>query len=185
MAENFFPPKNLVYIFWREKFSFHPPPTFLPFPTHILLSTTTPPTSRRSCSSIYQMSLLLSADPGTLWTRTAEPWVAGPSSFPLNLIERTILILELRDELWDQGILTENFLTPRSWRRSVSNCWSLDYWAVILSTRPRSSCWENNFRSSWWSVRSRNLNRTMRSSYLNRKYSKSTSLNLNCARPRI
>jgi hypothetical protein len=29
--------------------------------------------------------------------------------------------LELSDELWGQGILTENFLNPGSWRRSVSN----------------------------------------------------------------
>jgi hypothetical protein len=84
--------------------------------------------------------LLLSADPGTLWTRTAEPWVVVPSSYPLDLIERTILILELRDELGDHGILTEKFPTPRSWRRPVSNCRSFVYWAIVLSTRPESSC---------------------------------------------
>ena len=55
------------------------------------------------------MSLLLSADPGTRWTRTAEPWVFGPLSYPLDLAERIILILELRYELLGQGILTENF----------------------------------------------------------------------------
>ena len=43
--------------------------------------------------------LLLSANPGTRWTRTAEPWVVGPSSYPLDLVERVILILELRYEL--------------------------------------------------------------------------------------
>ena len=35
-------------------------------------------------------------------TRTAEPWVAGPSSYPLDheiLVERIILILGLSDEL--------------------------------------------------------------------------------------
>jgi hypothetical protein len=52
-------------------------------------------------------------------------------------------------------------------------------WAVVLSTRPRSSCWENKFGTSWWVVRSRNLTelwgwRTFK------KYSKSKSLNLNC-----
>ena len=30
------------------------------------------------------MSLLLPADPGTLWTRTVEPWVAGLFSYPLG-----------------------------------------------------------------------------------------------------
>ena len=117
------------------------------------------------------MSLLpLSADPGTRWTRTAEPWV-GSSSYPLDLVERTILILELADELWGRGILTENFIRSSLCRRSVSNCSILGCWAVVLSTRPRSVCWENNFGTSWWVVRSRNLNR---------KYSKSKSLNLNC-----
>ena len=117
--------------------------------------------------------LLLSADPGT-----AEPWVFGAVVLPRSWI---VLILELRNELWNQGILTENFLNPSSCQLSVSNCWTLDCWAVVLSTRPRRSCWENNFGTSSWSIRLRNLNRIMRSSYLNRKYSKSKSLNLNCA----
>ena len=48
----------------------------------------------------YQMSLLLLlADPGTRWARTVEPWVVGPSSDPLDLVERIILIVELADEL--------------------------------------------------------------------------------------
>ena len=51
--------------------------------------------------SCYQMSLLLLyADPETRWTRTAEPWIAGPSSYPLDheaLVER--IILELPDKL--------------------------------------------------------------------------------------
>jgi len=118
------------------------------------------------------MSLLLLADPGTRWTRTAETWVVGPSSYPLDLVERIILILELPDELWGRRILTENFLTPSPCRWSVSNCWwTLDCWAVVLSTRPRSVCWQNNFGTSWWVMRSRNLKR---------KYSKSKSLNLSC-----
>ena len=41
----------------------------------------------------------LSADHGTRWTRNAEPWVIGPSFYPLDLVERIILILELRYEL--------------------------------------------------------------------------------------
>jgi hypothetical protein len=49
-------------------------------------------TARRNCGISYQISLLLSAD------------------YPLGLVERIILILELRDELRGQGILTENFL---------------------------------------------------------------------------
>jgi hypothetical protein len=105
------------------------------------------------------MSLLLPADPGTLWTRTAESWVVSPSSYPLDLVERTILILELRGELRGRGILTEKFLTPSPCRLSVANCWTLGCWGVVLSTSPRSSCWENNFGTSWWIVRSRNLNR--------------------------
>jgi len=57
---------------------------FLPFPPLVPLLATT--TSRRSCSS-YQMSLLLlSVDPGTRLTRTAEPSVVGPSSHPLDLV---------------------------------------------------------------------------------------------------
>jgi hypothetical protein len=44
------------------------------------------------------MSVVLSDDPGTRWTRTAEPWVVGPSSYPLDLVEGIVLILELRDE---------------------------------------------------------------------------------------
>ena len=101
-------------------------------------------TSRRYFTSSYQMSLLLLADPGTRRSRTAEPWVVGPSSYSLDLVERIILILELRYELWGQGILTENFPC----RRSVSNCWTLVCWAVVLSTRPPSSSWENNFGTS-------------------------------------
>ena len=38
-----------------------------------------------------------------------EPWVVGPLSYPLDLAERIILILELPDELRGRGILTENF----------------------------------------------------------------------------
>jgi len=36
-------------------------------------------------------------EPGGL--EMLNPWVVGPSSYPLDLIERTILILELRGEL--------------------------------------------------------------------------------------
>ena len=59
-----------------------------------------------------QMSLLLE-DPGTRWTRTAEPSVAGSSSYSLYhgiLVKRTILILELPADLLGREILTENFL---------------------------------------------------------------------------
>jgi len=91
-----FPAKKLSIWFLAGKF-FLPSPSN--FPTFSSLAATTPPTSRRSRSSSYQMSLLLPVDPGTRWTRTAEPWVVGPSSYPLDLIERTILILELRDGL--------------------------------------------------------------------------------------
>jgi hypothetical protein len=56
------------------------------------------------------MSLLLLTDPGTMWTRIAASWVVWPSSYPLDHVERSILILELRDELRGRGILTEKFL---------------------------------------------------------------------------
>ena len=104
------------------------------------------------------MSPLLLADPGTRSARIAEPWVPGPSSYFLGheiLAERIILILE--HKLWGREILTENFFDPSSCRRSVSNCWTLGCWAIVLSTRPRSTCWENNFGTSWWIMRSRNL----------------------------
>jgi hypothetical protein len=48
--------------------------------------------------------LLLSVDPGTPRTQTAEPWIVGPSSNLLDLVERITLILELR-----YALLTENF----------------------------------------------------------------------------
>ena len=181
MAEKIFPPKNLVYIFLAGKFSFLPPLSYLPPSPPTLLATTTPPTSCRSGISSYQVSLLLlllSANPVDSNCWTLGCWAAVFTRF---YWENNFLELGTSDELWDQGILTEKFPTPSSWRRSVSNCLTLDCWDVVLSTRPRRSCWQNNFGSSWWSVRWRNLNRIMRASYLNRKYSKSTSLNLNCA----
>jgi hypothetical protein len=58
-------------------------------------------------------------------SRTAEPWVAGLSSYPLDhevLVER--VISELPDELWSRGISaelwgpgisTENILSPNPW----------------------------------------------------------------------
>jgi len=57
--------------------------------------------------------LLLLAELGSRWARTAEHWVAGPSSYPLYhefFVERIVLILEFPDELKVPGILTENFL---------------------------------------------------------------------------
>jgi uncharacterized membrane protein len=70
-----------------------------------------------------QMSPLL-ADPGTRWTRTAESWVAGSSSYSLDhgiLVKRTILILELPHELRSRNI-NRKFFNPSSCRQSVSNC---------------------------------------------------------------
>ena len=49
------------------------------------------------------------------------------------------------------------FLNQSSCRQSVSNyCWTLGCWVVVLTTRPRSSCWQNNFGTSCYSMRSRN-----------------------------
>ena len=82
------------------------------------------------------MSLLLPADPGTRWTRTTEPWVAGPSSYSLDLVGRIILILELRDELWGRGILTEKFLaegrsrTAQPWI-AKSSSYPLDHEVLV------------------------------------------------------
>ena len=50
-------------------------------------------------------------EPGGL--EMLNPWVVGPSSYPLDLIERTILILELRGELWHQGILNQKNFQPQ------------------------------------------------------------------------
>jgi len=79
VAEKFFPPKNLVYGFWRENFFllFSSFPLYLFHRPFTILASTTAPTSRRSCSSRCQMSLLLPADHGTRWTRTTELWVLG------------------------------------------------------------------------------------------------------------
>jgi hypothetical protein len=95
MAEKIFPPKNLVYGFWRENFF----PSFS-FPPNSLLAAAAPTSlaaaaAGRSCSSSYQMSLLLRiVEPGRL-----KPWVFGPSFYPLDLVNGIVLILELSDEL--------------------------------------------------------------------------------------
>ena len=65
-----FPAKKLIYIY-----IYISPPTY-----HLA----------------YQMALLLLAHSGSWWARTAEPWVAEPSPYPVEhevLIERIILIL--------------------------------------------------------------------------------------------
>ena len=51
------------------------------------------------------------------------------------------------------------WLFRRSWNRVDSNWRSWYCWAGVLSTRPRSSCWENNFGTSLYIVRLRNLDR--------------------------
>ena len=51
------------------------------------------------------MSLLLPADPGTLWTRTVEPWVAALSSYPLG---NNFLIFLINYEV--KEFLQKNFL---------------------------------------------------------------------------
>ena len=93
VAEKIFPPKNLVYNFKKLFFFFPIFPAFSTSYSHFSFSYplsyahvfSYPLTSRRNCSSSYQMSLLLPpADPRTLWTRTVEPWVAGLSSYPLG-----------------------------------------------------------------------------------------------------
>jgi len=83
VAVKIFPPKNLVYVILKSYFFFYFSPPSSTSYTHF--SSFIPPlTSRRNCSSSYQMSLLLPADPGTLWTRTVETWVAGLPSYPLG-----------------------------------------------------------------------------------------------------
>jgi len=80
-----FPAKKLSIWFLAGKFFFYFSPLTLLLP-FLLLADPRAPTSRRSCSSNYQMSLLLPADPGTRWTPTAEPWVVGLSSYPLEIL---------------------------------------------------------------------------------------------------
>lgn len=46
----------------------------------------------------------------------------------------------------------------KSWNRLDSNCWSLDCWAGVLSTRLRSSCWNNIFEPIYV-VRTRRFSR--------------------------
>ena len=51
------------------------------------------------------VSLLLPVVLGTRWTRTAEPWVAGPSPYPLGqeaFVERIIWVLS--DDVRGRGI---------------------------------------------------------------------------------
>jgi hypothetical protein len=57
-------------------------------------------------------------------SRTAERWVAGPSSYPLDhevVVER--IILELPDEVWGRGILT--LVMSRNLNRKYSKSKSL------------------------------------------------------------
>ena len=147
-GRKFFPAKKLSIWFLAGKFfpTFLSPLPFLhPFP---LLASTTASTSRRSCSSSCQMSLLLLIlEPGGL--ERLNPGFLGRRLNPLDFVERLILILEVHDELWNQGILTENFLNPSSCRSRTAEPWIADCWAVVLSTRPRRSGWENNFGTSW------------------------------------
>ena len=51
--------------------------------------------------------LLLPADPGTLWTRTVEPWVAGLSSYPLDNFNFSIFVMNYEVK----GFLQKIFLT--------------------------------------------------------------------------
>jgi hypothetical protein len=87
-----------------------------------------------------------------------------------------ILILEIRDELWDQRILTENFLNPSSWRT-----WTAEPWIAVPSSYPldhdvlveriilelTDEVYDQGILTELWGRA--------------RKYSKSKSLNLNCA----
>ena len=97
------------------------------------------------------MSLLLPADPGTLWTRTVEPWVAGLSSYPLGN-NFNFWIFPMNYEV--KEFLQKNFLLQVGFELVKPG---------LLGRRPihytTKFCWENNFGTSWYSMRSRNLNR--------------------------
>jgi hypothetical protein len=63
----------------------------------------------------YKMSLLLSDDPGTHLTYTAELWIAGLVSYPLdNKFLVKDIILELPDKLWDWESSRKIFYIPKS-----------------------------------------------------------------------
>jgi hypothetical protein len=70
------------------------------------------------CSAILGVAARCRAalkDPESGWTRTAEPWITGPASYPLHhqvLIE--ITILDLPDKLRGQSSWAENFLFSKS-----------------------------------------------------------------------
>jgi hypothetical protein len=105
-----------------------------------------------------------------LRTRTAELWVVGPSCYLLDLVERIILILELRDELWGRGILTENFLaggrsrTAEAWVAGPAS-YPLDHEVLVerIILELPDELWGRGSFNSW---------------VINRKYSKSKSLTL-------
>jgi hypothetical protein len=85
VAVKIFPPKNFGMIIFKSFFS----------TLFVFLS----PNFTADTSGSYQMYLLLLADPETRWIRNAEPWVVGLSSYPLDLNDRIILIMEFPDKL--------------------------------------------------------------------------------------
>jgi len=72
------PPTRTLYVvasILNPQKLFFSPPFLLPTPILQLPVVTVVVTTR---------CLLLPADPGSLWTRTVEPWVAGLFSYPLG-----------------------------------------------------------------------------------------------------
>ena len=120
------------------------------YPTPISFLLTSPPTL-----SYWIPDVSVVAACGSWNPVDSSCWALG--SWAYLLVEG--IIVEFSDELWGHGILTENFLSPSSCRRLVSNCWTLGCWTVVLSTRPRRSCWQNNFGTSLYVVRLRSLDR--------------------------
>jgi len=143
VALKIFPPKNLyIYIYIHTH-------------THTLSTIS------------YQMSLVLFA--GHRNPVDSNYWTLGCLA---------VLSIRSRNSCWENNFnfgtfwwiirtrsLNRKFLNPSPCRRSVSNCWTLGCWSVVLSTRPRSSYWENNFETYWWIMRSKNLIRKSRSPY--------------------
>jgi hypothetical protein len=107
LNEKIFPPKNLVYRFWAGKFfPFLLPPSCFPTFSHLRLPVGAVVVATRClcCCCL----------------RNLEP---GGLELPnLGSLGRR-LILELRDKLLSQGILTEKFPAPSSCRSRTAEVW--------------------------------------------------------------
>ena len=96
-------------------------------------------------SLLMLLLLLLLADPGSrvaskCWTLGYWAVVLSTRSCWENNFNFGICWWIMRSRIFNRKF----FISSSICRRSVSNCWTLGCRAVVLSTRPRSSCWESN-----------------------------------------